>query len=166
MTSQITLPPANPSLVSTPRRLAALVLAAALGFATTGCRSVTMPYSASFASVQIQNRTAIQIRDATVSVFQQDGYSVAALGPKDVVFEKEGTKMDKWAYGNWVGGAPVYIKVVAVLVPLPPTRYRLQCNAFVVRNPGDPTFEDDIKLSNLHRTKYQLMLDKIADGLK
>ena len=137
-----------------------------LGLCLTGCQSVDKPYSASFASVEFKWRTPQQIREAAISVFQEDGYSVQAAGPSDLVFQKEGSRANKVAYGNWVGGPPVYVRVKTAIVPVSEGVYRLQCNAYMVRDANDSHMQDEVKLANIRSGPYQSLLNKVAKRLK
>jgi len=132
--------------------------------AAVGCRA-TMPASASFASVNIQNHTLEQIRDAAGVVFQADGYRVLVNGDQ-MRFEREGSRATQMAYGQWVGDGDVIVRVVANIVQLSANSYRLECKAYIVKSPGDPVFEEVIKLNNTRRLPYQDLLDKVAAKLK
>jgi len=145
--------------------LAGLALAAA-SLGLLGCKSLSKPDSASFASVRIQGSTPEEIRDATVAVFKQDGYQAVRTVPPDLVFEKEGSRWDRIAYGSWVDDAPVAIRVKASIVPLSEGAFRLQCTAYMVRSKGDPVFEDEVRLRNNHSKPYQALLDKVLGRLK
>ena len=87
--------------------LASLLLAMA-GLAFLGCKSLNEPLSASFAAVQITNHTPVEIRAATVAVFQQDGFAPAKAELPEMVFERQGSKWDNIAYGNWVDANEVW----------------------------------------------------------
>jgi hypothetical protein len=137
-----------------------LLLAAAC-MALFGCKSADKPASASFASVRIQGHTADQIRGATVVVFQQDGFTLAGAQRSDMVFEREASRWDQIAYGNWVSEAPVWLRVKVSMVSLPPDTVRLQCQAYKVRNKGDPGGENEVRISGAHRKPYQALLDKV-----
>ena len=130
-----------------------------------GCSSMDKPASASFASVRIQGHTAEQIRGATVVVFQQDGYVAANVSGAEMVFEKEGSRWDQIAYGSWVNEAPVWIRVRVSMVSLSADLFRLQCQAYKVRNKGDPLAEDQIVIRNRNSKPYQTLLDKVLGQL-
>lgn len=136
-----------------------------LGFCTAGCSSTSGTASGSFASVIITNRTAEQIRAATVGVFQEDGYTTVVADSSALVFEQQGSTMSKVAYGNWVGGAGVYIRVKASIVYVSETTRRLQCHAYTVRNKGDSFFEEEFKVAKIRSGPYQKLLDKVAKRL-
>ena len=125
-----------------------------------GCKSMDQPNSASFASVRIQGHTAEQIRAATVVVFQQNGY-LAVGGRSEMVFEREGSRWDQIAYGGFVDDASVWVRVRVSVVPLSEGVFRLQCQAFKVRDKGDSVFEQQVRLKNNHSKPYQALLDKV-----
>jgi hypothetical protein len=147
------------------RTAASAALLILIAPAISGCRSIGKPNSASFASVEIKGRTPTEIRDATVSVFRDDGYSTVFAGTTDLVFEQEGSRMNKVAYGDWVGGSSVYVRVKASIVPLSESDYRLQCTAYMVRNKGTG-IEDEVRLANVRSGPYQRLLKKVAGQLK
>ena len=128
-----------------------------------GCKSTGKPASAHFASVEIQGNTPGQIRDVTVEVFKQHEYLVTRSNPGNMMFEKEGTEWDKVAYGNWMGGA-VWIRVRASIVPVSEEKFRLQCNAFMVRDRGNAS-EEEVKLMSVQGHSYQKLLEEISQHL-
>ena len=141
--------------------LLASLLAAAASTALIGCKSLDKPDSASFASVRIQGHTAEQIRAATVVVFQQDGYTAVNVPRPEMVFEKEGSRWDRIAYGSFADDAAVWVRVKVSVAPLSDGAYRLQCQAFKVRDKGDRAFEQEVRLRNNRSKPYQTLLDKV-----
>jgi hypothetical protein len=141
-----------------------LSLVLACGLFSAGCH-LGQPASASFASVKISGRSVGQIQQATVAVFRDDGYQAYNSSGLEWMFEKEGTQMNKVAYGNWIGGTPVWIRVRTSMVPLGPNSYRLQCHAFMVRSKGDSFFEEEVQLKNIRSGPYQELLDKVSGKL-
>ena len=111
--------------------------------------------------MRIQGHTAEQIRAASVVVFQQDGYTAADVRRSEMVFEKEGSRWDQIAYGSWVNEAPVWLRVKVSMVPLAADTIRLQCQAYKVRNKGDPLAEDQVRIGNSHSKPYQALLDEV-----
>lgn len=152
-------------MMRTPCNLATSLLLATACLALFGCKSMNEPASASFSSVRIQGHTADQIRGATVVVFQHDGYTLAEAQRSDMVFEKEASRWDQIAYGNWVNEAPVSIRVKVSMVPLSPDGFRLQCQAYKVRNKGDPLGEQQVRISSAHSKSYLALLEKVRGQL-
>jgi len=142
------------------------IFVAAVSIALIGCKSLNKPSSASFASVQIAGHTAEQIRAVSVVVFQRGGYTAVSGQRGEMVFEKEGSRWDQIAYGSWVNEAPVWIRVRVSMVPLSADTFRLQCQAYKVRNKGDPFIEDQVRIQNRHRKPYQALLDQVLGQLK
>ena len=145
------------------RILRALPFALTL-LATAGC-GVTKPASASFASVVINSHTMKEIQTAAGEVFSEDGYSVMTRG-NEMKFEKEGSRGTQLAYEGITDSGPVNIRVLAAIVPLSESSHRFQCQAYIVKSPGDPTFEEVIKLQNVRSRPYQDLCDKVARKLK
>ena len=152
----------NPTL----RSLATGIFVAVAGIGLLGCKSLNQSASASFASVRIEGHTAQQICAASVVVFQQGGYTVADGLRSEMVFEKEGSRWDQIAYGSWVNPAPVWIRVKVSMIPLSDDAFRLQCQAYKVRNKGDPLVEDQVRIGNSHSKPYQALLDEVLGQLK
>ena len=131
--------------------------------ALTGC-GASKPASASFASVVIDGRTMKEIQNAAGEVFSEDGYRVQVRG-NEMKFEKEGSRAKQLAYEGFTGG-PVNLRVLASIVQISQTSHRFQCQAYVVKSPGDSTFEEVIKLQNVRSRPYQDLCDKVAKKLK
>lgn len=141
------------------------LLTVAVGLLVTAGCGATKPASASFASVVITGHTVNEIRNAAGEVFSADGYRVLVRG-NEMKFEKEGSRAKQLAYEGFDDSGPVNIRVLARMVELPEGSIRLECNAYVVKSPGDPTFEEVIKLQNVRSHPYQELLDKVAAKLK
>lgn len=134
----------------------------------TGCH-LGQPGSASFASVTIPGKTPDEICKTTAAVFQADGYRVRALTPGQMVFDKEATRGQALAYGGVVDtyyGSTTVVRVKAELVDLGLGKFRLQCQAFMVRDANDSFFQDESRLINARSGPYQRLLDKVAKQLK
>lgn len=160
---QMTAPPT--SLIASRSRLLAT-----FGFVLllAGCRS-SQPGSASFASVVILNRTAAAIQEATVQVFQADGYQAFRDGAGQLLFDKEGTHGQNIAHEGLVGthyGAQTIQRVRVDIVDKGAGQMRLQCQAFVVTGAGDPFFEKEKRRPNFRAKPYQELLDQVAARLK
>jgi len=145
-------------------KLFATALFAFAAFALAGC-GATKPASASFASVVITGHSVNEIRNAAGEVFSADGYSVMVRG-NEMKFEKEGSRATQLAYAGIVGDERVNIRVLANIVSLPDESHRFECKAYVVKSPGDRTFEEVIKLQNVRSRPYQDLCDQIAKKLK
>jgi hypothetical protein len=148
------------------------ILAVCFAFTTlvvTGCRSWGKPASASFASVNIAGHTVEEIQDETVAVFQANCYRAYRKSDGTLVFDKEGSKMNQMAYSGLAGahyGERIIERVRAEVVDMGGGSHRLQCHAYMVRDPGDGIFEDEIRLLDYRGAPYQKLLEKAADRLK
>jgi hypothetical protein len=156
---------------SKPRKVGGLISWLCLALLTIiapGCR-LGQPASARFASVVIANKSPEQIAEATAQVFRQDGYAAFQAGPGQMVFQKQGSKLnDIGQYGmvDSYYGATTMIRVRAEIVDLGTGSFRLQGQAYMVRNAGDSFFEDEHPLIYARRGPYQRLFDKVAKQLK
>jgi hypothetical protein len=128
---------------------------------SSGCLSSGKPASASFASVEIRGRSVTQIEETATAVFCDHSYTRKFV-PSEWRFEKEGTRTDQMAYGGWLDESRVKVRVRVEIVPLGAGAYRLQCMAWMVKNPGDSHFEEETKLTNLSSHPYQKLLDEVV----
>ena len=140
-----------------------------LALSGAGCGSLTEPASAGFASVTIQNHSPEQIAAATAQVFGADGYRGGTTGPGEMVFEKKAsraTTLSREGLVETYGGARTVNRVRAQIVSLSGgSSYRLQCQAYVVRDAGD-LLEDQVPLTNLRSGPYRSLLNKVKKQLK
>jgi hypothetical protein len=137
--------------------------------AATGCRSLSKPGSASFASVTIRNHSSQEIAAATAKVFGEDGYAGGLSNTGQLVFQKEAsraTTLSREGIFATQQGSQTANRVRAEIVPLADGSHRLQCQAYVVRGAGDAFFEDEVRLSNMRSGPYQSLLNKVAKLLK
>ena len=139
----------------------ALLLVGCCGWLAQGCSSSGKPASARFASVEIRGNTPGQIREVTIEVFKENGYSVSRAKLDAMVFEKEGTKWDNFSYGNWVDDKGVWVRVKASIMPVSETTFRLQCHAYMIRDRGGST-EEEVALNNFQSHTYQKLMDEVA----
>ena len=142
-----------------------LLALAGLALATTGCGTFDKAPASKFASVRIEGNTPGQIRDAAAAVFRDHGFKVT-LGKTNLVCEKEGSGMDNFAYGNWMGGEPVWLRVKVTIVPLSEGTFRLQCLAYKVRDKGSFAFEEEVQVSRMSSRPYRKMLEEVAARLR
>ena len=135
----------------------------ACGVIGAGCRSAQKPAANRFAAVEIRGNTPGQIRDITVEVFREKGYTMTQAGLKSMVFGKESSKLSNIAYGNWMD-KPVWVRVNVSIVPAGEAAFRLECDARLLRNSGEPV-EEEIKMSRVRRGPYQKLLNEVASRL-
>ena len=150
------------------RPIRSLLLLSVITASLSGCHS-TKPGSASFASVIVHNRSLPEVQQATLLVFREDGYAGAPIGADGMIFEKEGTRLNDVAYNGVVGthyGQRSAIRVKSQIVDLGGNSWRLQCQAFTVRDAGDSFFAEEIPMTNIRSGPYQVLLNKVASRLK
>jgi hypothetical protein len=135
-----------------------------VGLALIGCSSMDKPGSGAFASVRITGHTPEQIRGATVLEFEHEEYTPVDVKRPQMVFEREGTRWDQVAYGGWMT-KNVWVRVKVSVVPMYADTYRLECQAFRVRDKGDPLESDPVPLRHSQNKPYQALLDKVAARL-
>jgi hypothetical protein len=152
------------------RRLPALTLCLGLGLAFTGAGcGLFKPGSASFASVKIKDHSPEEIIQAATQVFREDGYHGGQTRGYQMVFEKEGSRANTFAYEGVVGtyyGAQTVMRVRAEVVDMGSGTQRLQCQAYVVKDYGQGNFEEEQRLTNVRGGPYQSLLNKAAKKLK
>ena len=100
----------------------------------------------------------------TIEVFGKHGYKVADPRSPNLVFEKQASRIDNAAFGNWTG-APIWLRVRAWVVPVSEASFRLHCKAALVRDQGQAAFEEEIKLRGFQAGPYQKLLDEVAARL-
>jgi hypothetical protein len=149
-----------------PDSLRVLWLALVLTFLSPGCKSTPDTPSTRLASVVIAHHPMAEVEAATEKVFKDQGYAVARHKFGEFVFEKEGTSMNTLVYGDW-SPKKVWVRVKLFLRELPPAQEILvECDVYMVGEHGDARFEEEHKLTHLHRSRYQEVLDQIGQNLK
>jgi len=93
--------------------------------------------------------------------FQKNGYKARQTDPSSLVFEKQGSRMNNFAYGSWMGDTPVWIRVKGNVLPVGQMTYRLECTPYLVRDIGTGA-EEELPVNGLHRAPYQKLLDEVA----
>jgi len=108
----------------------------------------------------------LQVEAATQAVFKENGYLGTRRPTGEFVFEKEGSSMNTFVYGDW-SSEKVWVRVKVFLRELTtPQQVLLECDAYMVAGRGDPRFEDEHKLTGMHRGPYQDLLEKVNQRLK
>lgn len=144
-------------------------LSSLVALAGAGCKSAGQPASASFASVTINGHSVQEIANVTAQVFREAGYAGGSVGGRQMVFQKEGSRMTNLAYEGAIGsyyGAATLVRVKAEIVNLGGDSRRLQCEAYIVKNAGDAFFQEELRLTNVRSGPYRSLLKKVAEQLK
>jgi hypothetical protein len=134
-----------------------------------GCRTLTQPTTASFASVIIQNHSPEEIVKATAEVFFADGYVGGMTGHGEMTFEKLASRATSFAREGilpTMNGAQVMSRVRVEIVEQNDGAYRIQCRAFKVTGGGDPFFQEEEPIANMRSGPYQVLLSKVKSQLK
>jgi hypothetical protein len=144
--------------------LCALLAVSSVALPGVGCRTVGKSDPAQIASVEIHGHPLPRVRDVTAEVFHEHGYEVMKRGWVDLVFEREGSSMNNIAYGNWMGSG-IWVRAKVRIADISPEESRIDCEAFLLRNRGEPT-EEEIKIRKIHSHQYQKLLNEVAKRLK
>ncbi len=137
-----------------------------LGLVLAGCHSPNGSPSPYLAAVNIKDKPREEVEAATQTFFEDQGYHTSRAKSGELVFDKEGTSMNTFVYGDW-STKKVWVRVKVFLLEMKPEKQiRLACDAFMVGEHGDVRFEEEHKLTRLHRGTYQDMLEKISRKLQ
>ena len=128
--------------------------------ALAGCKTNSNPNAAYFASVELHGNTPGQIAQVARAVFEDHDFFVARHTYTELIFEKQASKMDNLAYGNWIADKPVWLRIRAQIVPISEAHFRLQCRPFLVLDKNE-VMEEEIK-PNFRAGPYQKLLDEVA----
>lgn len=147
-------------------RLLPLVMLLFLAACTSTSESTGDRRSSRLASVVIKGHSLAEVTLATQRVFSENGYEKAAVKSTDLAFEKPSSRMNTLVYGDWSGKA-VWVRVKVYFRELgSPNEVLLDCDAYRLLGRGDPRFEEEHKLTKLHRGTYQELLDKVSRRLE
>ena len=146
-------------------RSATCLLLALVGLATTGCKTTQIPETNRAAAVLIKNQSADAIDAATKAVFARHAYKPAKAEGEELVFQKPGTAMNAFVYGDWLSGGPIWERIRVYQRPLEPAEVVLEADLYMVQEPEDPFFQKERKLKG-HRSKLQELLGEIAKRLE
>jgi hypothetical protein len=133
-----------------------------------GCRSLSEPASASFASVTIDTHSEAEIAAALMQVFEADGFRGYRSGQSQLTFEREAsraTTLSREGLVNTQAGARTINRVVVDIVRLS-AAYRVQCQAYMVTGGSDSFFQDEVPLAHFRSGPYQSLLNKVKKQLK
>jgi hypothetical protein len=142
-----------------------LLVAGLLILISVGCSSTKAPHSEHLAAVVIKDKSPAQIEEAILSVFKQQGYIGGRVRQGVFEFEMQGTGMNTLAYGDW-SNKKVWVRVKVLLGEQGTGQQSLlECDAYMVNEHGDKRFEEEHKLTWVHRGKYQDLLEQIKKSL-
>ena len=130
---------------------------------SSGCSSTPKQAAGFLASVQLEGQTRVAIQQAVEKVFLENQYEVIRMAP-EMVFDKRAGTMKMLAYGN-LGGGNVFNRVKVPIKNDGVGGHVIGANVYVVRDRGDPVFEDEQKLLRIGGGDYQKMLDEVKTRL-
>jgi hypothetical protein len=134
-----------------------------------GCKSVSGPGSASFASVIIKNQPGELVAKTTAQVFIAHGYRGGMTAAGEMTFEKEASRSTTFAREGLVEtyyGAQTINRVRVELIELSEGVIRVQCKAYMVTGGSDAFFQDEVPVSNIRSGPYQSILNDVKSKLK
>jgi hypothetical protein len=138
-------------------------------FSGAGCGSLGGAASGTFASVTIENHSPEEIAGAAAKVFGAEGYMAGPSRAGQLVFQKDAsraTTLSQEGLFATQSGARTMNRVRVEIVPLSGgSSYRLQCQAYTVRDAG-ALLEDEVRLTSLRSAPYQSLLNKVKKELK
>jgi hypothetical protein len=129
-----------------------------------GCRSSRVNEPAGGVSIELRGNTPGQIFMAAQEVYATNGYYTKLLSPLRMWCEKPASKMSNLAYGDWLPGNPLYIRVKLTLVEHGEAQYRLHSQAFKLTDRGGLLEEE--KLIRSGTGTYKKLLDELAAHLR
>ncbi len=139
-------------------------MGAFLVLAGAACSSLSSTPSGSLAAVKIGGgHTAEAVAEATVAVFQEAGYHTDSTGDQ-LVFQRPGNRLEQISYGDNLGEGQVLNRVVTRLVDLGGGAYRLECDAYIIRQAGT-RLENEIRLRPPRSRPYRALLDQVVQRL-
>lgn len=139
--------------------LAVLALAVCTGCSSTGDKTV-----GSHAGVTLRGHNVTDVVLTTRDVFEANGFALKHAETDRMVFERPGTKSDRFKYGSF-GSPDVIIRAKVDLEQLGPDTFFLRCDAFSVRDAGDSVLEDETRLILGGGRQYQKILDEVKSRL-
>ena len=130
-----------------------------------GCQSHPSDPSGHLASVLITNQPITRVEQVTRAVFTAHDYQTARPKLGQLIFEKEGTGMNTFVYGDW-SDKKVWIRAKVFVQELTsPQQVLLACDGYAVVDHGDAHFEEEHKLTAVHRGRFQDLLNEINQRL-
>ena len=106
-----------------------------------------------------------EIQRVATAVFKEQGYDLKGVKPELMVFERLGSRAETMKWGGWLDSSGVVMRIKVGLREMSEGTYLLQADAYAVRNPGDPFFEDESRNMILNRHPYQKMLNEVRKRL-
>jgi hypothetical protein len=115
------------------------------------------------ASVQIEGPTRTEIEQTIEQVFTENQYELVRGAP-DFIFDRKAGTMKMLAYGS-LSGKGVYTRAKVTIKNDGFGGFVIGCNPYVVRDRGDPVFEEEQKVIKFSGGDYQEFLDEVKKRL-
>ncbi len=127
---------------------------------TAGCQSTPKKLgSHRVAAVVVTNASPKEIQEAAEKVFKLHGFEPAPEDNNELVFQRHGSFMNGFVYGDWYGG-PVWVRIKVFLSQLDANRTLVDCDVYMVQDHEDPLFQKERKVHG-DKTECQKILDEI-----
>ena len=136
---------------------------AALLLFVPGCSSTSKKAPGFQASIRLENVPRDEIQQTVEKVFAAQQWELYRGGP-ELVFDRKAGGMETFAYSSW-SGKGVHSRAKVTIKNDGTGGYIVGCNAYVVRDRGDPVFEEEQKLIRLSGGEYQKLLDEVKKKL-
>lgn len=141
--------------------LSVTLICSALGL--SACRSTTRQAAGFLASVQLEGATRTEIEQTIEEVFRENQYELVRGAP-DFIFDRKAGTMKMLAYGS-LSGKGVYTRAKVTIKNDGFGGFVVGCNPYVVRDRGDPVFEEEQKVIKFSGGDYQDFLDEVKKRL-
>ena len=143
------------------------IWAGLLGFLllATGCQSSKKPGSSSHASVEIKGHSLDEIRDTTVVVFAEQGYTLRTNLPGRMTFERPASNGEKFKYGDWMNEGMV-MRIKVRIEEMAENDCLLRADVYAVQDPMDIYFGEEKRITLMSAKSYQKMLDDVLRQLE
>ena len=139
------------------------VMARVLLLGLAGCSASANRGGGKLAWVNIEKHSRPEIQKAVEQVLEKNGFELVTGGPQ-MIFDRKAGSVKTLAYSS-LSGKRVYSRVKITIDNNGVGGHVVGLNAFVVRDRGDPVFEDEQKLLTFSKGEYQDMLDDVQHQL-
>jgi len=127
------------------------------------CTSSAKRGGGKLAWVNIEGHSRPEIQQAVEQVLKKNGFDLVTGGP-EMVFDRKAGGMKTLAYSS-LSGKGVYSRVKITIDNDGVGGHVVGLNAYVVRDRGDPVFEDEQKLLTFSKGEYQELLNQVQQQL-
>ena len=143
--------------------LAVAVLAACLLLG--GCATTSPTGDKVAATVTVEGASLEQIRTAAFDVFQQQAFLIRTAHGRDLVFERQGSKLAGLAYGSWMNHN-VWMRLRLRIEEIKPGTNVVSLKTFRVEDHGDPVLEEEREVSGSNKRICRDLLAQVVAKVK